>query len=305
LGGALPGGGATHEVLEGSAVYEGDAWSEMEDPPLAARMRAGADGSSGGLVMVWGGHDGTVASEDPNDFLYFADGALYDPATSAWRLLPPGPLEPRADPQIVAVGASSFVIAGGDAAPGSDVDRSEQAAIYDTESNAWTSLAPPPAESVIVDADGLVALAGGGVYRYETVTDAWILEIEYPAGVARPDHIAADNARIVGAFGSTVWLLDGGFVALPPAPIEQVDVVGWIGSDIVAWGYEESAAAIYETATDEWRLSGAPSMIGTREGSSVCVTDTELVVWGGWIHRDPRLQASNDGAAMIPTESSR
>lgn len=303
-GGALPGGGATNEVLEGSAVYESDTWREVKDPPLAARMRAGTDGNPSGAVMVWGGHGGTVASEDPNDFVYFADGALYDAATSAWRLLPPGPLEPRADPQVVAVGTSTFVVAGGDAAPGPDVDRNEQAAIYDAEANAWTRLAPPPPESVIVDADGLVAFSRDGMYRFEITADVWILEMEYPAGVARPDHVAASEGRIVGATGSSVWILDGDFVALPSALVEQVDVVGWIGPDIVAWGYEERAAAIYEPATGQWQLSDAPSTIGTRLGSSVCVTDTEMILWGGWIHRDPHLQATDDGAAFSPATSS-
>lgn len=299
-GGALPGGGATNEVLEGSAMYGDGVWRQVKDPPLAARMRAGADGNSSGVVMMWGGHDGTVASENPNDFVYFADGALYDPTVAVWRLLPPGPLEPRADPQVIAVGATSFLVSGGEAAPGPDVDHGEQAAMYDTEVNVWTPLAPPPPESVIVDADGPVAFAGNGVYRFEVTADVWILEMEYPSGVVRPDHVAASDGRIVGAAGSDVWILDSDFLALPEAPVDHADAVGWFGTDVVVWGYDARASAVYDTANGSWHRSDAPSIVETREGSSVCIADTGLIVWGGWIDRTPRRLATNTGVAMVP-----
>jgi len=300
-GGALPRSGAANEVLDGSAFFDGDTWHELPDPPLALRMRAGAGGNASGLAMVWGGNDGTVRGDvGSDDFTYFADGAMFDPSTGTWRLLPSAPLAPRADPQVVAIGVSSFLVVGGDAAPGADVDRSEQAAIYDAATNTWTRLAPPPPESVVVDADGLVALANDGVYRYNATADAWLLDLVYPAGVARPTQVAANAGRVVGVSGSDVWILDGSLLVLKSAPVAAVDVVGWIGTDVVVWGYDARAAAVYDTANGSWRRSDAPSIVETRRGSSVCVTDTGLVVWGGWIQRNPGQLAANTGVVMVP-----
>jgi hypothetical protein len=138
------------------------------------------------------------------------------------------------------------------------------------------------------------------MYRFEGTTNAWGLEREYPSDAEQPDHVAEANGRIVGAAGSDVWILDGDFLALPAAPIEQVDVVGWIGTDVVVWGYDARAAAIYDTTDGSWRRSNAPSIVETREGSSVCVTATELIVWGGWINRDQRRIATNTGVALVP-----
>ena len=47
----------------------------------------------------------------------------------------------------------------------------------------------------------------------------------------RPSLFPDVGKNSVGATGSTVWILDGEFMALPSAPVEQVDVVGWVDPD--------------------------------------------------------------------------
>lgn len=302
--GALPRSGTANEVIEGSALFDNDEWHQLPDPPLAPRMRAGAGGKAG-LVMVWGGHDGIVRGDvGSDDFTYFADGAVFDRSATTWRVLPVAPLAPRADPQVLAIGDSSFLVAGGQAAPGADVDRSEQAATYNVLTNTWTPLAPPPPDSVIVDVGGLVAFSADGLHRYDAVADAWPLDVAYPAGVVPPRQVASNSGRVVGAAGSDVWIFDDSFFVLPAAPIEAVDAVdavGWIGTDVVVWGYDARAAAVYEVADRSWRLSDAPAIVETRLGSSVCITETELIVWGGWTELQPvGLRATNSGAFMTP-----
>jgi hypothetical protein len=159
-GGALPAGGSNGPVRErlvqGTAVYSDGGWEDLSDPPLSPRMMAGAAAAESCLVLVWGGHDGTVASPNVNDFTYFADGALLDLGTGSWRVLPPTPLNPRANPRVVSVG-TSFLVSGGDAAPGDDINRDEQAALYNVETDSWTLLRAPPPGSILVDSGGLVA----------------------------------------------------------------------------------------------------------------------------------------------------
>jgi hypothetical protein len=265
-------------------------------------MGAGAGGNASGLVMVWGGHDGTVRGNvGSDDFKYFDDGAVFDPSADTWRVLPAAPLAPRADSQVISVGDSSFLVVNGVAAPGSDVDRSDQAATYDVGTNTWTLLAPPPPDSLVVDAGGLIAFGNDGLHRYDAAADVWVFDKAYPAGVPKPAHVAANSGRVVGNTGSDVWILAGSFLVLPAAPVSVVDVIGWIGTDVVAWGYDARAAAVYDVANRSWRQSAAPATVETRRGSSVCMTETELIVWGGWIERQPiGLIATNSGALMTP-----
>ncbi|GBE25755.1 hypothetical protein BMS3Bbin02_02044 [bacterium BMS3Bbin02] len=300
-GGALPASGSNglvrERLVQGTAVYSDGVWEDLSDPPLSPRMMAGAAAAESGLVLVWGGHDGTVASSNVDDFSYFADGAILDLDSGLWRVLPPAPLNPRANPRVESVG-TSFLVSGGDAVPGADINRDEQAALYDVETDSWTLLPVPPPGSILVDSGGLIAFGLEATFRYDGVTDTWIQEQTYPSEVSTPEYVSANGGRVAGGAGSQVWLLDSDFTALPPAPVTSLDYLGWIGSNIVVWDYDDRAAAVYSAASRQWMRSDAPDEIETRVGSSVCATDAALLVWAGWIKRGPRRLGSDSGAVL-------
>lgn len=295
--GARPGKSSKEDVVTGAASYIGGSWRDLPDAPLSPRMAAGAGALESLFFFVWGGHDGTIASQDPDDFTYYADGAILNLNSTTWETLPPSPLSPRANPRVLPTGRS-FLVYGGEPPPGPDSDRLQAAARYDIDSGTWESVAAPPLGSFVVDSDGLVAFSSEGVHRYDTSTDRWVLDAAYPDDIHAPENISADGQRVAGGSGSDVWIFDSEFLVLPEAPVGSLDYIGWVGGDVVIWDYEDRAAAIYDNASHEWRRHDAPASIETRVGSSICATESSLLVWAGWIRRDTFFLATDSGTAL-------
>jgi hypothetical protein len=106
-------------------------WSIMPPGPLSARDSA-ASTWTGSEVFVWGG-DGLVMS----GYRDYSDGALYDPATGGWQLLPRAPLSARRGAEAFRTG-SEIVVFGGQGSP--DDTALVDGAIFSPAEQAWARL---------------------------------------------------------------------------------------------------------------------------------------------------------------------
>ena len=294
--GAQPSGGPRNETHDGGAMFADGEWHELPVGTLLPRMSAGAAESSG-RVLVWGGRDGLVASEDPEDFIYYNDGALFNLENGTWTMAPPSPLSGRSDSKILDLGGA-FLIYGGSPRPGGRPPGVLPAARFDLQSETWEVIAGPPNESLVAVGDGLVAFASGGIFRYEPSADEWIVDALYPAGIVAPKVVASSGSRVAGGAGAVVWVYDEDFEALPDAPVEDIAYVGWLGDDIVVWSSLDGAAAIYDEDSGDWDRHDGSVFRQPRVGSSVCVDDSRLYVWGGWVDREVAYVASDSGASL-------
>lgn len=70
-----------------------DSWREIAPSPLTPRMDEAVTATNG-LLLVWGGCD-SESVPNCDDVLQgaLADGAIYDPMTDTWTMLPDGPLD--------------------------------------------------------------------------------------------------------------------------------------------------------------------------------------------------------------------
>jgi hypothetical protein len=116
-------------------------WTTLPPAPLSARSDAGWIWTGSSLV-VFGGYAGDAP--DGSQALD-SDGAEFTPATNSWRKLPPSPLSPRFDPQLLWDGKQVLVIGG------NPVDTSDNgpgyargSAAYDPSRNRWTMLPAMP-----------------------------------------------------------------------------------------------------------------------------------------------------------------
>ena len=105
-----------------AAAFGTYRWHALPAAPIPVRTGAAAVWT-GTDLFVWGGAIGNKAR---------ADGALYDPATRHWTVLPPSPLPAAAYAQAVVVDGSVLVRAG------------THAAAFDLRSRTWSELPPAP-----------------------------------------------------------------------------------------------------------------------------------------------------------------
>ena len=97
-------------------------WHALPPAPIPVRTGA-ASAWTGSQLFVWGGAIGNKPR---------SDGALYDPATRQWTVLPRSPLQSGQYTQAVALGESVLVWTG------------TQAALFDLRSRSWSRLPPAP-----------------------------------------------------------------------------------------------------------------------------------------------------------------
>jgi len=114
---------------------ENDEWSESSVMPIEpSESLAGV--WTGDEMIVWGGY-ATYGTGHPN-----SDGAMYDPNTDTWTVLPASPLEPRCDHSGTWTG-QEFIIFGGMLTCGSpQVLADGNAASYDPTTEVWELLDP-------------------------------------------------------------------------------------------------------------------------------------------------------------------
>lgn len=162
---------------------------------------------SGSELLVWGGLRSPESSVQPT-----AEGVAYDPATDAWRALPPSPLSARWDPSFAWTGRE-LVVSGGSAGGGP----SDDAAAYEPADDVWRRLpaAPVPGAHCVG-----VWLAPSFVHQCEddrasrltlgAGPETWreIRDPDGDSGVAR----IASGRRAFGWAGGDLWelVLEGG-----------------------------------------------------------------------------------------------
>ncbi|MGI8983069.1 MAG: Kelch repeat-containing protein [Acidimicrobiales bacterium] len=186
-GGAALGDGASYDPAT-------DTWAALPAPTMAPRVghRAVATTDS---MLVWGG-----SSEEAEGGRYFADGAIYSPATDQWRTMAPAPASLAGRDNAAGVWTGTALVVWG------GFGRSEECtpcfygdgAAYDPVADTWAPIAPSPLggrgahRAVWTSRDMLVwggsdaeVRAGGALYN--PVDDTWIGIVAGPLA-ARPHH---------------------------------------------------------------------------------------------------------------------
>jgi N-acetylneuraminic acid mutarotase len=169
-------------------------WTTLPVAPISPRTQMGWVWTGSSLV-VFGGY-GSVDSN--GNVASLADGAIYTPSTNSWRKLPPAPLSPRFNPELLWTGNEVFVI-GGDP-DNESVDGPGYAtgeAAYDPSGNRWRKLPAMPSaaghdvrhlramatargiyvgqmwQHITTDGDTTTLDAGVDFIVYDTVHNTW------------------------------------------------------------------------------------------------------------------------------------
>ena len=206
-GGALDGGVPSGDGASYDPVA--DAWTVLPAAPLEPRVAHRAV-SSGDGMLVWGGSSGEGQSGT-----YFADGAVYSPASNSWTPMAPFP-ETRGGGgrdsfSSVWTGDKMMVWGGYTRNAGCNPCNLEDGAIYDLRSNSWTLMSPGP-------------LSGRGAHRA-----VWTgREMLVWGGFNTTEQ--SDGARYDPE--SDTW------TTLPLGPLlpRQGHVMAWTGDEAVIWG---------------------------------------------------------------------
>jgi hypothetical protein len=122
-------------VEVGTQIVIGTGWEELDESPVAGRMRT-AVVWTGSEIFVWGGHDG-YSQETPSVARFHQEAYLFDPTTGVWRMAsdPPDGLCPLTDASVVWMGDAVLLVGG---AVGSDC--LSRSATYDPVGDTWTVL---------------------------------------------------------------------------------------------------------------------------------------------------------------------
>jgi N-acetylneuraminic acid mutarotase len=184
-------------------------WSVIPAAPIKPRDSA-AVVWTGKELIVWGGELEPTGRSAP---VVTGDGAAYDPATRAWRVLPPAPLPPQVGAAAVWTG-SELVVWGGvdarqEAADRTTVDQAarpqQEAAAYLPATNSWKRVGTPPIPPVVSPiaiwtGDKVIVLAGGRAASFDPATGRWE-RLPAPHSVHQPISwqlaVAAGPRRIV------------------------------------------------------------------------------------------------------------
>jgi hypothetical protein len=250
---------APGEPIDWSSVEHG--WSQLEPPPLV-RARA-ASVWTGTQLFFWGGDSGYGGT-------FHSDGALYDPSSGKWRMLPPAPITVELGSAAVWTGRETLVWSG-----------TSEGAAFDPEADSWRELPKSPVSFGAVVANvwtGKEAILWGNASRavhasaldgaaYDPSTDTWRTLPPAPFALNQAAAVWTGNELIV--YGA---LLDGNnwsetkharglaydpakdtWRVLAPFPLSpQASEVVWTGEEMLAWDYELHAGA-YDPESDTWR----------------------------------------------------
>ena len=245
-----PAGGGTH-------------WREMSPSSLCGRYDASA-AWTGQELLIWGGESCAGAS-CPNDGApHLADGAAYNAANDAWRMLATAPLSGREAAATVWTG-TEMLVWGGTTGQALLAD----GAAYNPAADTWRVLAGSP----------LSPRNGAGAVWTGREMVVW-------GGNDTDDGAAYDPA-------ADRWRP----IARAPLEGRTAPVVAWTGREMVVWaGNEFDDGAAYDPAADRWRRIADAPVPGRSRGANVW-TGRELLVWGGDNGHD---FVADDGAAYDP-----
>ena len=270
------------------------------EPPLPARDVSPV--WSGAELLVWGGE---LWEPDGWRTRFFADGGAYDPAADRWRLLPPGPLTPRAGH--IAVWAGGELIVWGGRGP---IGLFSDGAAYDPASDRWRPLAPSPLSpragaTGVWTGEELLLLGGADntgpltdFAAYDPARDAWRL-LSFPDAFAdRPPEgldglwdgqaavfwhrWASSQDEPASGWAISRYEPAAGSWAHLPAPPEPANggylELAWTGRELVAVFSEygqPAAIAVLGLEDDAWR----PLDLG-ENGWRTGTQGEQIGVWG-------------------------
>jgi hypothetical protein len=251
-------------------------------------------------MIVWGGAGGHEGSSP------FADGAAFDPANTAWRVISPAPLAPRVYHLATWTGKEMLIVGGTGAVDG---------AAYDPEFDTWRLIASPPfpigpeAGQPIEGVTGSVWVDGRLVIwqvpteqaaSYDPLADRWDLIPSPPetdVGVLRSD------GTTTYAFGADLddypmyvplrvaHLDDGAWEELPEVGLStdqllvaaRPDLTAWTGDHFLVWSESgaEARTVALDPAAATWQ-EVAPTIIPPCEWAVEPVElDDRVLVYGG------------------------
>jgi len=235
------GGGCCDQQLADGAAYTPatNSWRLLPPSPLAGRHATGVWTGTELIIAGGEGYERNVHSEA--NFTIFDDAAAYDPATRAWRKLPPMPVARGGGYYTLSYAAawdgSEMLMVGGTSL-GLSVPPLARGVAYDPSTNRWRWLAPmayPRTGFVAVWADSQLVVWGGvgasgsipaSGESYDPVSNLWSALPKAPLR-ARVDAAAVWSGTEVLIFGGsdartldaqrTKTLLDG--AALTPGSV--------------------------------------------------------------------------------------
>lgn len=218
-GGAALGDGASYDPTT-------DSWTVLPPSPLAPRVNHRAVATTN-RMLAWGG-----SSEAAEGGMYFADGAVYSPASGSWARMaaPPASIGGRDTYAAVWTGDQLLVWGGYGRSDTCTPCLHDDGAAYDLERDTWARIAPSPLggrgghRAVWTGRDMLVwggsateAEADGALYN--PIDDTWVPVV---AGPLPGRHLHAmvwtgSQLLVWGGAGAGVMLADGAVLTLSAA----------------------------------------------------------------------------------------
>ena len=292
-------------TLDDGGIYDprADTWRLVPKGPLESRSGHVAVWT-GTEMIVWGGSNGSVGT--------LANGARFDPKTSAWTSIasvPPAFDGPgRNDAAAVwAPTTGEMIVWGGLTSP----DESATGAAYKPSTNTWRMLAPSPLarrtrHTALWVTDKVLFFGGqanaDGAF-YDPKTDTWSGPfasslVGRSVGAAAWSGDPTEPVALFGGENSSAAYFDDGVTFDPISrqydPLQgnfwtspRGDAGGWMSNHrFWVWGGRNSKTdvagdgAYYDLSSRTWISipDGGPS---PRANFSTVWTGTEAIVWGG------------------------
>lgn len=227
-----------------------DGRTAYPSPPLAVRGDA-AVVWTGAQLVVWGGDVEAFNMGLPGPDKTFADGAVLDPATSEWQLLPEGPLPATSHDPVGLLTEHGVLFA-----------RDRSVALWDPAANTWTTLPDGPDEIHDLVGGGSFAISASANAMLDLAAQTWSPLPEPPLSLHRPSSVWTGNSLVVVGGPGTPFT-DAAAISFDPAVREwsvlpeipglraEAASVAWDGERLVAVNYDMSAVA-FSPSTELW-----------------------------------------------------
>lgn len=217
------------------------------DGPLGLRTEAAVTPIDGGRVFAWGGREGC----------WCRDGAIFDPATDSWQMLPAAPEEGRFGAGAAWTGAE-VVVWGGSTAGAAAFDFRRDGLAYRPATNTWRTIPPAPFGLMsprMVALPGGVLVTGGG--RQQTPSDVRSLWFDLADETWTELVVPIDVLSLTNADG--VVLGAGPLVADEPAVGSGSDPgAGGDPASTSVRGARPWAVGRFDSTTQTWELATGP-----------------------------------------------
>jgi hypothetical protein len=235
---------------------------------------------TGQELLVWGGSKG-----DERDFL--VDGALFNPVTSTWRMLPPSPMSPQ--PTVAAWTGSELIVVG-----------TTNAAAWDE--SGWRGLTVPDdlpigSRAAVSGWDGerMLIWSGDKMAAYDPVTNTWS-SLPAPSGSTLRALHANDGLVVALGFNQAECFPLEGYVlsgsdweALPEVDVGTPSRHGCvipsttalIGDRLIVWdtAANETRTMAFDFASERWSEVGPNPLDGSESFPQPLTTDSFVLAF--------------------------